>query len=474
MSYDSSLLHSMSTSKSLRTLHGSAKDLLSRLRRAALHSRDGLFIRLAVLFAIVYSMRPVSFSIQKAGPGAARAGVLRTPHGDIKTPAFVAVATKADVKGVDSSRYGELGIQTVIANTYHLYLSGLDVIKKAGGIHTFMGFEGPIMTDSGGFQVFSLGEGFGKKISKIEPGAQEDGKTWPSGPERRPNELPAIFDEELATSHGKLAVVDEEGVSFTSHLDGTLHRFTPERSIEIQHNLGADIIFAFDECTSPAADYEYQKEAMARTHRWASRSLRAHRSNLEAQTQGLYGIVQGGRYEDLRIESATELASMDFDGYGIGGSFSKDDILGILDKVNRALPEEKPRHLLGIGEPEDMFIGVEAGIDTFDCVLPTRNGRTGGIYSRSGKYQIPNNKYQTDFGPLDEQCGCPVCAVHARAYVHHLFRTKEMLGPILASMHNIYFLTDLVARIRQSILDRNFHQFRDRFLERYLSAREPA
>ena len=182
---------------------------------------------------------------------------------------------------------------------------------------------------------------------------------------------------------------------------------------------------------------------------------------------GIYGIVQGGRYADLRIESAKHLAGMDFDGYGIGGSFSKQDILGILDKVNTELPKEKPRHLLGIGEPEDIFIGVEAGIDTFDCVLPTRNGRNGGIYAADGKYQIPSSKYQTDFGPLDKDCKCPVCLNHTRAYVHHLFRAKEMLGGILASMHNIYFLTNLADKIRQSILDGRFIQFRDEFLAAY-------
>jgi queuine tRNA-ribosyltransferase len=401
-------------------------------------------------------MRPVSFSIEKHS-GLARAGVLRTPHGEIKTPAFVAVGTKANVKGIDVSQFKTLSVQTLIANTYHLYLSpGPELVEKAGGIHAFMGFEGPVMTDSGGFQVFSLGEGLVKKVSKIQ-----------SPPIEHP--APAIYDEDLATSHGKLAVVDEEGVSFTSHLNGTLHRFTPERSIEIQHQLGADIIFAFDECTSPAADYQYQKEAMSRTHRWADRSLKAHRQNLKKNgEQGMYGIVQGGRYPDLRIQSARELSNLDFDGYGIGGSFSKQDILGILDKVNRELPEDKPRHLLGIGEPEDLFIGVAAGCDTFDCVLPTRNGRTGGVYTKFGKIQIPNAAYQADFTPLDAGCACPVCQTHTRAYVHHLFRSKEILGPVLASMHNLFFLTNLVSRIRESLLNGTFEQFRDTFLAHYV------
>ncbi len=421
-------------------------------------------------------MRPITFTIEKEIAGnisgtLARAGVLSTPHGNIKTPAFVAVGTKADVKGIDSTQFPELGVQTIIANTYHLYLSpGEKLIEKAGGIHKFMGFNGPIMTDSGGFQVFSLGEGFGKKISKLSKPEKEslDASAASGQGERERIPSPVFWDEDLATSHGKLAIVDEDGVSFTSHVDGSLHRFTPERSIEIQHGLGADIIYAFDECTSPAADYEYQKEAMERTHRWADRSLRAHRGNIEKNNQqGIYGIVQGGRYADLRIESAQMLASMDFDGYGIGGSFSKQDILGILDKVNSVLPKEKPRHLLGIGEPEDMFIGVASGIDTFDCVVPTRNGRNGGLFTSKGKIQIPNSEYISDFGPIDADCDCTVCKNHSRSYIHHLFRTHEMLGPILASMHNIRFLTRLVEKIRQSILDGNFEEFRDVFLSQY-------
>ncbi|MDB5224405.1 MAG: tRNA guanosine(34) transglycosylase Tgt [Candidatus Adlerbacteria bacterium] len=417
--------------------------------------------------------RPVRLEILNTS-GTARAGVLHTSHGPINTPAFVAVATKANVKGIDPTQYTQLGIQTIIANTYHLYLSGLEVIAKAGGLHKFMGFAGPIMTDSGGFQVFSLGEGYGKKVSKVEVLQKDSSQKVLGSPSAQPEHFapnlsaPAVYDEELATSHGKLAIVDEDGVTFTSHIDGSMHRFTPERSIEIQHQLGADIIYAFDECTSPTADREYQKEAMDRTHRWAKRSLATHRQNIDSnKSQAIYGIVQGGRFSDLRIESAKELGSMDFDGYGIGGSFSKEDILGILDQVNAELPADKPRHLLGIGEPEDIFIGVAAGCDTFDCVVPTRNGRNGGIYTKHGKVQIPNVQYQDDFGPLDHGCGCPTCTNHTRAYVHHLFRTHEMLGPILASVHNVYFLTHLVADIRQAIIDGRFDEFRTSFLQQY-------
>lgn len=402
--------------------------------------------------------RPISFDIAGTGPGLSRAGVLRTPHGDIKTPAFIAVGTKATVKGIEPSLFSQLGMQGIIANAYHLFLTpGEELIASAGGVGKFMGFQGPTMTDSGGFQVFSLGEGMGKKVSKFLGAASET-----------EDPAPAVFNEELATSHGKLAIVDDEGVSFTSHHDGSLHRFTPERSIEIQHKIGADIIFAFDECTSPNADEPYQKEAMDRTHRWAKRSLAAHRQDLAANdAQGIYGIVQGGRYAGLRIESARELAGMDFDGYGIGGSFSKEDILGILEQVNRELPVGKPRHLLGIGEPEDILIGVEAGIDTFDCVLPTRNGRTGTLYTEEGKINITRSEYAADLAPVDSECDCYVCKAFSRAYIHHLFDANEMLGPLLASAHNIRFLTAFTERIRGALADNRFEELRDSFLARY-------
>ncbi len=402
-------------------------------------------------------MRPVSFSIETKGPHLARAGTITTPHGVIHTPAFIVVGTKATVKGIEPSLFPSLGAQSLIANAYHLYLSpGEALVEEAGGVGAFMGFDGPTMTDSGGFQVFSLGEGMGKKLSKFLP------------EEAPAEEGIALYSEELSTSHGKLAIVDDEGVSFTSHLDGSLHRFTPERSIEIQQRLGADIIFAFDECTAPTAEHEYQKEAADRTHRWARRSLAAHRQNIgKNAAQGIYGIVQGGRFADLRIESAQTLAGMDFDGYGIGGSFSKHDILGILEQVNAQLPEEKPKHLLGIGEPEDLFIGVAAGIDTFDCVLPTRNGRNGTVYTREGKINIGRAEFTRSFVPLDDFCDCFVCKNHSRAYMRHLFATDEMLGPVLASAHNIRFLTKLAEDIRSSILEGRFEDFKQEFLGRY-------
>ena len=399
-------------------------------------------------------MRGASFRVEKETPGSPmRAGVLSTPHGNIQTPAFTAVGTKATVKGLTPEQLKSTGLQVLIANTYHLYLQpGEDIVAEGGGVAKFMGWHGPTMTDSGGFQVFSLGEGYGKKVSKV---VSED---------VTPEEGIAVFNEDLATSHGKLAIVDDEGVSFTSHLNGSLHRFTPERSIEIQHKLGADIMFAFDEFRFPTAPKDDQKEAMDRTHRWAKRSLLAHLGKSE---QAIYGIVQGGRYEDLRRESAEALAGMDFDGYGIGGSFNKKDLIGMLDIVSGILPKEKPRHLLGIGDPEDLFIGVAAGMDTFDCVVPTRNGRSGSVFTRGGRVNIDGATYAHDQKPIDETCTCGACMQFTRAYIHHLFKGKEMLGPVLASLHNLHFLVQLVADIRESILEDRFEQFRDTFLSTY-------
>lgn len=388
---------------------------------------------------------------------------MSTPHGDIETPAFTVVATKATAKGVDQAVWRDLGVQNVIANTYHLYLSpGESLVEKAGGVHKFMNWQGPVMTDSGGFQVFSLGAGFGKSVSKFKA---------PQQVEPDVHHTPVVYDEDVATSHGKLAIIDDEGVSFTSHVDGTLHRFTPERSVEIQHKLAGDIFFAFDECTAPDEPYEYQKEAADRTARWARRSLAAHRQNFEAnKKQAIYGIGQGGQFDDLRRESAREIGNMGFDGFGLGGSFSRkygDNSLASALEMLTELPAGMPVHGLGVGEPEDILLGVAHGVDTFDAVTPTRNGRTGGIYSREGKYQITGAVYRDDFSPLDQGCACPTCQNYTRAYVHHLFRTKEMLGLILASQHNIHFLTNLTKNIRESILNGNFEAFRDTFLARY-------
>ncbi|PCI29845.1 tRNA guanosine(34) transglycosylase Tgt [Candidatus Wolfebacteria bacterium] len=400
-----------------------------------------------------------SFSIEKKKKNSlARVGTIHTAHGDIQTPAFVAVGTKATIKALTPEQLEETGVQTLIANTYHLYLQpGPDIVKAAGGVGNMMGWSKPTLTDSGGFQVFSLGAAFGHKITKIAKGEEDINTTTPS-----------VYDEDVATQHGQLAIIDEEGVTFTSHLNGSMHRFTPERSIEIQHDLGADIIFAFDECTSPLADHEYQKEAMDRTHAWARRSLKAHRQNPDASMkQALFGIVQGGRFEDLRKESAKTIGEMPFDGFGIGGSFTKEDMGTSVRWVNEILPEDKPRHMLGIGEPEDLFLGVENGCDLFDCVAPTRNARNGTLYTRDGKMHIENKEYRTDMGPIESDCGCYTCNTFTRSYLAHLFHGHELLANTLASIHNIYFIANLMKEIRVSLLDDTFEEHRDAFLTRY-------
>ena len=388
----------------------------------------------------------------------ARAGLLHTPHGTIETPAFIGVATQGTIKGVTVEQLEATGLQMLIANTYHLYLRpGDELVREAGGLHRFMGWNGPLMTDSGGFQVFSLGAAFGKNLTKVAHEDIEQAKD-----ERRPS----VYDPDILTQHGRLAVIDEEGVTFTSHLDGSLHRFTPERSIEIQHNLGADIIVAFDECTAATADWQYQKEAMERTHRWAERSLKAHRRNIEAnRAQALFGVVQGGRFEDLRRESAHVLSSMNFDGFCIGGSYVKEDLDTAVGWVCEELPEDKPRHLLGIGEPGDLVNGIEKGVDLFDCVQPTRLARTGTVYGPKGmKMNLLNEQFRRDFSPIDTDCGCPICAGvegkggYSRAYLAHLFHAREMLGATLASVHNLYYLVNLVTVERMRIRNNSKHE----------------
>lgn len=403
-------------------------------------------------------MSAIDFRIEKrASSGGARAGSLTTPHGVIRTPAFTPVGTKANVKGILPDQLKTLGADVVLANTYHLYLQpGEKIVKEAGGLAKFMSWNGPTITDSGGFQVFSLGAAFGKTISKFvkEDAPQEEGV--------------AVYDEGVQSQHGQLAIIDDEGVTFTSHLDGSLHRFTPERSVEIQHNLGADIFFSFDECTSPTAPYAYQREAMERTHRWAERGLKAHRQNIEAnKKQALFGIVQGGRHEDLRRESAREIAGMGFDGIGIGGSFSKEDMKSALVAAVSELPEELPRHFLGIGEPGDILEGIANGMDLFDCVAATRIGRHGSIYTKKGIIHLTGERFKDDFGPLDPETLVPGTETFTRAYASHLVRAGEMTGSIICSMHNIGFILNLVAGARQAILDGRFDEYRADFVRRY-------
>jgi queuine tRNA-ribosyltransferase len=401
-------------------------------------------------------MKPIKFSIEKNLEGEyGRAGKLETKNGVIETPAFVTVGTKATVKALTPEQVKNIGAQVVLANTYHLYLEpGDERVKKFGGLHKFMNWNGPTMTDSGGFQVFSLGAAYGKTISKVVQITDPSQMLTERSSE---GEIP------------RLANIGADGVSFRSHIDGSLHYITPEKSIEIQHNLGADIIFAFDECTSPTEDVRYQEEALERTHRWAKRSLEYHKSKPNSEYQALFGIVQGGREENLRKKSAEFMKDLDFDGFGIGGSFAKEDMETAVKWVNGILPEDKPRHLLGIGEPEDLFMGVENGVDLFDCVAPTRNGRGGTLYTSGGKINIRNAQFREDTGPLDPECECEVCKNYTRAYLCHLYRSHEMLGGTLGSMHNLYFIINLVKKMRQSIIDGNFKEFKEEFLRKYTS-----
>ncbi len=394
-----------------------------------------------------------SFNIKNRLAGShARVGELLTPHGVLKTPVFIPVGTKATVKALTPEMVEEIGAQAVLANTYNLYLEpGDELIAKAGGLHSFMNWEKPIVTDSGGFQVFSLGAGLGEGVSKVSMKNKEN-----------------IDKGRCTTSISTPVNINEDGVTFPSFRDGSLHTFTPERSVEIQQNLGADIFFAFDECTSPLAGYDYQKSAAERTHRWAGRCLERHRADKESfRKQLLFGVVQGGRFEDLRRWSARTLAEMSFSGFGIGGSFEKEDIETAVLWVVEELPEDKPRHLLGIGDPKDIFGAVENGIDMFDCVSPTRLGRNGTLYTHSGVINIRNGSFRADLSPVDEECDCYTCRNYSRAYLSHLYRSKEMLGPTLGSIHNLRFLISTVDRIRDSIEKGSFFEFKASFLSKY-------
>lgn len=401
-------------------------------------------------------MKKFSFEIQKELEGSlGRVGTIHTPHGDILTPAFVAVGTKGTVKSLTPEQIHGTGVQTIIANTYHLYLEpGDKQIAKMGGLHKAMNWSGPLMTDSGGFQVFSLGVAYGKGISKVSK--------KPDEPLLSP--APDLGEELISKSRAK---IDADGVMFRDYLSGDAHYFTPEKSIDIQHNLGADIIFAFDECTAPNESDHYQAEALDRTHRWAKKSLEHHKSKPNSEYQAIFGIVQGGRNEKLRKESAEYIGSLDFDGFGIGGSFEKEDMYKAVEWCNTILPKQKPRHLLGIGEPEDLFMAVENGCDLFDCVAPTRIARNGGAYTKDGKINLFNNKFREDLGPVDDGCECYTCKNFSRSYLAHLHRAKEILAHTLTSIHNIYFISHMVAGMRESILNNNFEEYRKHFLERY-------
>ncbi|MBI3659713.1 tRNA guanosine(34) transglycosylase Tgt [Candidatus Acetothermia bacterium] len=404
-------------------------------------------------------MAEFSFSVtQRDQKTQARLGICKTPHGVIKTPAFVAVGTQASVKAIAPDDLKTIGTQVIIANTYHLLLRpGEELIHQMGGLHRFMGWNGPMMTDSGGFQVFSLGAGNEHgvgKIASIFPEEQDPGGHL----------HPAARGESLVK-------LSEEGVEFRSHIDGSKRKFTPESVIEIQRKLGADIILVLDECTSPLHDYEYTRRAMERTHRWAKRALDAFQGkSAQGSPQAIYGIIQGGAYQDLRFESAKFIANLGFDGIAIGGSLgkSKREMHQVLEWTMPLLPTEKTVHLLGIGTIEDIFEAVERGIDTFDCVAPTRQGRTGWLLCRESEdfqLNIYNSQHRQDSNPIDPSCDCYTCQHHSRAYLQHLFKAREPLAMRLATLHNLRFLEKLMEEIRAAIANGTLKELKNEWLK---------
>ncbi|MFC2686322.1 MAG: tRNA guanosine(34) transglycosylase Tgt [Arachnia propionica] len=397
------------------------------------------------------------FEVAVRSGGRARTGTIHTPHGDIRTPAFIPVGTKASVKAVLPEAMADLGAQALLANAYHLYLQpGSDLVDEAGGLGRFMNWPGPTFTDSGGFQVMSLGAGFKKVLAMDTKGL--------------------VGDDVIAEGKTRRAHVDEDGVTFFSHLNGSRLRFTPEVSMTIQHQLGADIMFAFDELTTLMNTRDYQEASVARTHRWAVRCLCAHAALTEERVgrpyQALFGVIQGAQYEDLRRRAAADLAALEvdgfrFDGFGLGGALEKENLGRIIGWMVDELPEDRPRHLLGISEPEDLFEAVAFGADTFDCVNPSRVARNAAIYTADGRYNVNTARNRRAFEPLEADCDCYTCTHYTRAYLHHLFKAKEMLASTLATIHNERFTVRLVDGIRASLETGEFDLFRNEFMGRY-------
>ena len=378
---------------------------------------------------------PPSFHLAKTDPDTkARAGELITPHGTVPTPVFLPVGSQGTVKTLTPAEIKDAGFAMILANTYHLYLRpGLEVIERAGGLHNFMGWQGAILTDSGGFQIFSL---------------------------------------------ARLSKVSDEGVVFRSHIDGSEHLITPERAIRYQEAIGADVIMVLDECSAHGS-FEEAQRAMERTHLWAKRCQQAHSaSSGQAQQksdQALYAIVQGGVFPELRRQSAEYLTSLDFPGYAIGGlsiGEPKTVTLAMLDETVPFLPETKPRYLMGVGSPEDLFEGVARGIDMFDCVMPTRVARNGSLFTRTGRVNIRNAGYSRMEGPVDPACPCYTCRTFSAAYLHHLFNARELLAYRLATIHNLTFISRLMQEIREAILNDSFAAFKDDFLSGYKTTNE--
>ena len=369
------------------------------------------------MYAVTYEL------IKTCKQSGARLGVLHTPHGDIETPIFMPVGTQATVKSMTPEELKEIGSQIILSNTYHLYLRpGHELVKKAGGLHEFMHWDKPILTDSGGFQVFSL---------------------------------------------GPLRKISEEGVEFRSHLDGSKHFLTPEKAMEIQNALGSDIMMAFDECAPYPASREYVKNSLERTTRWLERCKEAHKN---PEKQALFGIIQGGMYKDLREQSAKEITAIDLPGYAIGGlsvGEPKPIMYDILEHTTPFMPVDKPRYLMGVGSPDDLIEGVIRGVDMFDCVLPTRIARNGTAMTSQGKVVVRNATYAEDFTPLDPECDCYTCRNYTKAYIRHLIKTNEMLGARLITTHNLHFLLKLMENIRQAIREDRLLDFREEFFEKY-------
>ncbi|MGI6733006.1 MAG: tRNA guanosine(34) transglycosylase Tgt [Anaerovoracaceae bacterium] len=369
-------------------------------------------------------MNAVTYELKKTcNQTKARRGQLMTPHGTIETPVFMPVGTAATVKAMRPEEVKELGASIILSNTYHLYLRpGHEIVREAGGLHKFMNWDGAILTDSGGFQVFSLGH---------------------------------------------LRKITEEGVTFRSHIDGSTHMFTPEKSIEVQNALGSDIIMAFDECAPYPADRAYVKQSLERTTRWLARCKEAHKNT---ERQSLFGIMQGGMYKDLRRQSAEEIVEMDLPGYAVGGlsvGEPKELMYEVLDDCVDLLPKDKARYLMGVGSPDCLFEGVERGIDMFDCVLPTRIARNGTALTSRGKVSIKNAKYEKDFSPLDPECDCYTCRNYSRAYLRHLFKAGEILSSMLLTNHNLYFLVNLMGKIRSAIEEDRFPELKKEFFLKY-------
>ncbi len=362
----------------------------------------------------------MEFTIEARDPGCgARAGRIRTPHGEIETPVFMPVGTQGSVKALSQEDLRTLGARIILGNAYHLYLRpGTEVLERAGGLHRFMNWDRAILTDSGGFQVFSL-----QGLNKVTP----------------------------------------EGVIFQSHLDGSRHEFTPEKAIDVQISIGADIMMCFDECTPHPATHEQAAESMRMTAAWAERCKRRWREREADERQALFGIVQGSVYEDLRRESVERTVALDFPGYAIGGvsvGESKEDMYRVVDWVAPQLPEDRPRYLMGVGTPEDMLEAIERGVDMFDCVMPTRNARNGSLFTSQGRINIKNAQYATDFGPLDPACACPVCRTYSRAYLSHLYRAGEISALRLNTLHNLFFMLQLAVTARRAIQAGQYRVFK--------------